>query len=198
MSDSNFRRLFPKQSGFRYFLIGANQNRIDNGSHFSDDEVDQLTSLLESNLTPYGFDAERVSDRIAAFLVVQNTYLSTFQSLGGLGLLLGTLGLATVMLRNVVERRAELALLRAVGFRASGISVMVLAENALLLVWGLASGTVCALVAMLPHLLSIGAETPWTNGGMLLLTVFVVGMLSSLLAVREASRTAIVSALRGE
>jgi putative ABC transport system permease protein len=198
MSDSNFRELFPMQTGFRYFLIGANEDRIKSDGHFSDVEVNRLATLLEGTLTPYGFDAERVSDRIAAFLIVQNTYLSTFQSLGGLGLLLGTLGLATVMLRNVIERRSELALLRAVGFRARSLSVMVLAENAMLLVWGLASGTICALLAMLPHLLSIGADTPWTNGAALLLTVFAVGMLSSLFAVREASRTPIVSALRGE
>ena len=198
MSDSNFRKLFPQQVGFRYFLIGADEDRVKSQGHFSNTEVDRLTTLLEGTLTPYGFDAERVSDRIAAFLVVQNTYLSTFQSLGGLGLLLGTLGLATVMLRNVVERRSELALLRAVGFRSSSLSVMVLAENAMLLIWGLASGTVCALLAMLPHLLSTGADTPWSNGGLLLLTVFTVGMLSSLFAVREASRTGIVSSLRGE
>ncbi len=198
MSDANFRRLFPKQTGFRYFLIGANEERVASSGHFTDEEVRQLATLLEGSLTPYGFDAERVSDRIAAYLVVQNTYLSTFQSLGGLGLLLGTLGLATVMLRNVAERRSELALLRAVGFRQGSLSVMVLAENAMLLVWGLASGTVSALLAMLPHLLSTGADTPWSNGAALLLTVFVVGMLSSLFAVREASRTQIVSSLRSD
>jgi len=198
MSDSNFRKLFPKQPGFRYFLIGANAERIQSSGHFSDDEVNRLATLLEGSLTPYGFDAERVADRIAAFLIVQNTYLSTFQSLGGLGLLLGTLGLATVMLRNVVERRSELALLRAVGFQSRSLSVMVLAENAMLLVWGLTAGTVSALLAMLPHLLSTGADTPWSNGAALLLTVFVVGMLSALFAVREASRTPIVSTLRGE
>ena len=54
-----------------------------------------------------------VPDRIAAFHRVENTYLSTFQSLGALGLLLGTAGLAAVLLRNVLERRRELALLRA-------------------------------------------------------------------------------------
>lgn len=198
MSDSNFRKLFPQQTGFRYFLIGANEARVNSAGHFTNEEINRLTSLLEGSLTPYGFDAERVSDRIAAFLVVQNTYLSTFQSLGGLGLLLGTLGLATVMMRNVVERRSELALLRAVGFRTQSLSVMVLAENAMLLFWGLTSGTACALLAMLPHLLSTGADTPWINGGLLLATVFAVGMLSSLFAVREASRTPILSSLRGD
>jgi putative ABC transport system permease protein len=162
------------------------------------DEIQELTQLFESQLTPYGMDVERVADRIAMFLLVQNTYLSTFQTLGGLGLLLGTLGLATVMLRNVVERRSELALLRAVGFRRSRLSWMVLSENAMLLVWGLAAGTICALLAMLPHLTSTGADTPWLAGLRLLAVVFAVGMIAAWFAVREASRTPIVSSLRSD
>ena len=108
MSEDNFRKLFPNVAGYRYFLIDV-PGPAANG--------DRLAALLETQLTPYGFEAERVSDRLANFLAVQNTYLSTFQTLGGLGLLLGTLGLATVMVRNVLERRGELALLSALGFR---------------------------------------------------------------------------------
>ena len=67
---------------------------------------------------------------------MENTYLSTFQTLGGLGLLLGTVGLATVLLRNVLERRRELALLGAVGYRRRHFLLMVMAENALLLAAG--------------------------------------------------------------
>lgn len=198
MSDANFQELFPEQTGYRYFLIGASDERVAAGGHFSDEEVDRLSSRLEASLTPYGFDAARVTDRIAAFLIVQNTYLSTFQSLGGLGLLLGTFGLATVMLRNVVERRAELALFRAVGFRRGNLAIMVLSENAMLLIWGLVAGTLCAIVAMLPHLLSIGADTPWADGIKLLGLVFATGMVAAMFAVREASKTPIVSTLRGE
>lgn len=198
MSNDSFQQLFPHESGFRYFLIGASDERLARRGEFSSAEVTRISQLLESSLTPYGFDAERVADRIAAFLVVQNTYLSTFQSLGGLGLLLGTLGLATVMMRNVVERQAELALLRAVGFARSRLAIMVLMENALLLIWGLVTGTIAALVAMLPHLLSIGADTPWSDGALLLLAVAVTGMTAALFAVREAGRTPIVSTLRGE
>ena len=65
----------------------------------------------------------------AGFHRVENTYLSTFQMLGGLGLLLGTLGMAAVLLRNVLERRRELALLRAVGYNAGHLALMVIAEN---------------------------------------------------------------------
>jgi len=187
MSEANFLRLYPEQEGYGYFLIeGPTAER------------DHLSNVLETQLTPFGFDAEPVADRIADFLAVQNTYLSTFQALGGLGLLLGTVGLGTVMLRNVLERRAELALLRAIGFENARLASLVLIENALLLAWGLAAGTAAALIAVSPHLASRGADVPVASGVLMLAAVAVVGMLASLLAVRAAVRTPIVATLRGE
>ena len=159
-------------------------------------DADALSKLLESKLP--GFDVEPVADRLAAFLNVQNTYLLTFQTLGGLGLLLGTFGLATVMLRNVLERRAELALLRAVGFKNSMLAWLVLWENAFLLVWGLLAGSVSALLAMTPHLTSTGADVPWLAGGLILGGVFSIGMAAAFLAVLEAVRTPILATLRSE
>jgi putative ABC transport system permease protein len=187
MSEANFHRLFPRQAGFRYFLIEAPL-----------DDADALAGLLESQLSDSGFDAERVSRRLQDFLAVQNTYLLTFQSLGGLGLLLGTIGLATVMLRNVLERRSELALLRAVGLTRSSVSLLVLVENAFLLACGLTAGTLSALLAMTPHLASTGAQVPWLSLQLLVGGVFLVGMLAALAAVREAVRTPILATLRAE
>ncbi len=196
MSETNFKQLFPEQAGFRYVLIG--DRRFDGGRVFSKAEARQLSDVLETGLAPYGFDVEPIGDRLANFLAVQNTYLSTFQTLGGLGLLLGTFGLGTVMLRNVIERRAELALLRAVGFRPSAIRRLVLFENAFLLACGLFVGTGSALLAMLPHLLSTGADVPWLSGAGLLVGIFGVGLLAATGATAEAVRTPIVASLRGE
>ena len=80
-----------------------------------------MPGALEKDLETFGFDAVTAAERLEAFHRVENTYLSTFQSLGGLGLISGTIGLAAVMFRNVLERRRELALLRAVGYNA-GVS----------------------------------------------------------------------------
>ncbi|QDT95012.1 ABC transporter permease [Gimesia aquarii] len=187
ISEEHFQKLFPEQAGFQYFLIEV-----------PPEQASQLSSLLETGLTEYGFDADLVANRLADFLAVQNTYLSTFQTLGGLGLLLGTLGLATVMLRNVVERRSELALLRAVGMTGGNVALIVLSENAFLLIWGLVSGTVSALLAMLPHLLSTGADLPWESGILILLAVLITGMLAALLAVVDAIRAPILATLRAQ
>ena len=69
----------------------------------------EVSTLLEERLSDFGFDAVSTEERLANFHRVENTYLSTFQMLGGLGLALGTLGMAAVLLRNVFERRKELA-----------------------------------------------------------------------------------------
>lgn len=187
MSEENFLKLFPEQKGFRYFLIEVPPQHAQAAS-----------SYLETELAEYGFDAEPVADRLARFLSVQNTYLSTFQTLGGLGLLLGTFGLAAVMLRNILERQSELALLRAVGFQRSMVAALVLWENALILLWGLLAGAFSAILATSPQWLSRGGDLPWVSLAVLLVVVLLTGMAAAGLAVVTAARLPIVATLRGE
>ena len=106
ISESNFTKYFPSQSGYQFFLIKTPA-----------DLRAETAQILEKTLVDYGFDLTSASDRLASYRAVENTYISTFQSLGGLGVLLGTFGLALVLFRNIIERRGELATLRAFGFR---------------------------------------------------------------------------------
>ncbi len=190
ISEPNFEQTFPDVSGYRYFLIQSPAGKSK-----------QVAAALEERLGDQGFDATDTSQVLKQLFAVQNTYLSTFQSLGALGLLLGTFGLAAVQMRNVLERRGELALLRATGFRESRLARMVLLENMLLLVGGLATGTVAALLAVLPHKLTGNASIPselLRDLGLMLLAVLVVGFVSSLLSVRASLKVPVLSALRGE
>jgi len=182
MSDENLKRVAPEVTGSRYFLIETEG---------SAESVDRAATGIETALQSYGMDTERVSRRLADFLAVQNTYLSTFQMLGGLGLLVGTFGLAAVMMRNVIERRSEIALLRSLGFRWFRILWLVLAENSLLLFWGIATGTAAALIAMLPHLLSTGADVPWRLLTVTLASVLAMGTLAVVFPIRAAMRVTV-------
>jgi ABC-type lipoprotein release transport system permease subunit len=188
MSDENFVRLFPEEQGYRFLLIDAPPAQAaDIG-----DAVERTAGDLGADVTP-------AAQRLAEFHAVENTYLSTFQTLGGLGLLVGTVGLAAVLLRNILERRRELALLRAVGYRASHLFTIILAENAVLLGCGLLVGAVSALIAIAPAALERGARLPLTSGGwLLLLAVLAAGLLSSIVATRAAVRAPLVGALRSE
>ncbi len=187
MSETNFKKLFPDQEGYRFFLIDGAQEKSP-----------EVAAALEDKLSDFGFDAIGTEEKLAGFHQVENTYLSTFQTLGGLGLLLGTLGLATVLLRNVLERRRELALMRAVGYRPSHLSLMVIAENALLLGCGLLTGVLCALLAIIPALVARGGRLSAVSLGLLLLAVLLTGLAASLVAVRAAVRSPLLPALRTE
>ncbi len=188
MSEKNFVRLFPEQEGYRFFLIDTP----------APDQSSAIATTLEDRLSDFGFDVVSTSERLANFHRVENTYLSTFQMLGGLGLLLGTLGMAAVLLRNVLERRRELALLRAVGYNSSHFTLMVIAENALLLFCGLITGTVCALLAIAPVFFERGGRLPNISLGLLLAGVLISGLTVSLIATWAALRSPLLPALRAE
>jgi hypothetical protein len=191
MAEDQFVRLFPAQQGYRFFLVDADGVR-------TAADAAALSGVLERELATFGFDAVTAAERLEAFHRVENTYLSTFQALGGLGLLLGTIGLAAVMFRNVLERRRELALLRAVGYDARSVSVVIMAEALLLLGTGLLAGAGCAALAVGPAWFGRGGELPGAGLILLLGGVGVAGILASLLATRAALHGSVLASLRAE
>lgn len=185
VGEENFLKAFPGEQGYRVFLVDAPRNAIA-----------RTIGQLEAALSDQGFDAETTAARLATFHRVENTYLSTFQSLGALGLLLGTVGLAAVLIRNVFERRRELALLSAVGFSSEHLSRLVLRENLLILVAGLAIGFGCALVAIAPALLARGSGLPLLRMAALLGAVFLTGLAAVWFATRSAPKQPLLGSLR--
>jgi len=188
MSDANFVKLFPEEQGYRMLLVDASAT-----------EAGRIAQDIERTAADLGADAIPTAQRLAEFHAVENTYLSTFQALGGLGLLVGTIGLAAVLLRNVLERRREIALLRAVGYARSDLFQIVAAENAVLLGCGLLVGAVSAFIAIAPAAVERGVRLPIGVGGLaLLLAVVGAGLLSSVIATRAAWRESLLGALRSE
>lgn len=186
MAESQFLKLDPDAQGYAMLLADT--------AH-----AGEVKSILETAYADRGLVATPAVERLRSYLAVENTYLSTFQVLGGFGLLLGVLGLAVVMLRAAAERRGELALLRATGFRAAAIGRMVLAENAVLIAAGLAIGVAAALVSIAPPLMS-GEPA---GGDLLRTAVFLALVCAAAVGVcwwvtRRSLRAAIVPALRGE
>jgi hypothetical protein len=187
MSEANFLKLYPTQEGYNFFLIDAPPARSQ-----------QVEAALSQALGDEGLQVASTAATLREYLAVENTYLSTFQALGALGLLLGALGLAVVLLRSVWERRGELALLRALGFRKMTLGWLVLAENAFLLALGLGAGTVAALLAVAPHLIGGAGQVPWRDLLGQLLLVLAVGLAAGAAAVAATLRAPLLPALRRE
>ena len=195
VGEANFVRLFPEAGGRRFFLIRRAGGASGRAEALA---AGELSSLLETELEDYGFDAVDARGRLADLMAVQNTYLSTFQSLGALGLLLGVVGLAVVQWRSVLERRGELALMQAAGFRRRRLAGMVLAENLVLLLGGLGIGCLAALAAVLPHAILQQAAAPWGTLALLLAIVAAAGVAAAWFASRSVLRAPLLAALRGD
>ena len=187
ISAESFRRHFDSQAGARMMLIDCPPER-----------ATDVSALLARQLWANGLELTPASRRMADLNSVENAYLSIFQVLGGLGLVLGSVGLALVVLRNVLERRGELALMRAVGFARGRIGVLVLAEHLALLAAGLAIGTLCASIAVWPSLASPGAQVPYLSLGLTLLAVLLNGTAWTFVATRWSFRGDLLPALRNE
>lgn len=187
IAESNFVELFPSISGYAFFLIDAPRAA-----------VSSVERTLERELAAFSFDVGSTAARLAEYVAVQNTYLSTFQMLGAFGLVLGTIGLTAVMLRNVWERRGELALMRALGFSRAALGWMVLAENVALLVAGLLTGSVSAMLAIVPHVISRPGTIPWLSLGVTLAAVFATGLAAGVAAIAGTLRAPLLPALRAE
>ena len=183
VSEAALLRHFPSRASQSFFLIDA---------------PPEAAPLLEEGLARYGFDVSTTAERLASYRAVENTYLSTFQALGGFGLLLGTLGLGIALLRGIIERRGELATLRAFGFRRRRIAWMVTAENSVLLLLGVALGTLAGLLAVAPRLATSGESVPWPPLLATLLAVVAVGLLSSIAAVWSALGVPLLPVLKEE
>jgi hypothetical protein len=186
-SERHFRAAFEERTGASFFLLDVPEAR-----------AAAVAEGLERSLSDFGFDVTESAALLRDLHRVENTYIATFQALGALGLLLGVVGLATVLARNALERRGELALLRAVGFGQGHLTRMVLAENAALVAAGFLSGAVPALVAIAPLLLERRGTLPLVLVGSLFVALSLTFAAVSWLAVAFVRRLPLLVSLRSE
>lgn len=187
LHDADFRNLYPAITSPSYFLIETPVG-----------QEQAVADALRRNLGDLGLQVKTTAEVLAEFGQVQNTYLSMFLALGGLGLLLGTLGMVAVILRSVLERRRELALMAVTGFGERRMARVLLLEHVSLLVAGLVTGTVAALVAVGPQLREAQAAVNWGALAGVLLGVLALGLAACVVTVRMVMRGNQLAALRDE
>jgi putative ABC transport system permease protein len=187
IDEADFIARFPNHAGYSLFLIECPPAK-----------VKEVQEHLSQQLGDRGLEIIPTAARLAEFNAVENTYLSIFQILGGLGLLLGSAGLGIVVARNVLERRREFGLLEAVGFTPGQLRSLVFAEHRWLIVFSLGIGALSALIAVWPNLSQRGGGFPWMHAAVLLVGMAVLGVFWTWLATRISLRGSLLSALRDE
>lgn len=187
ISEQQFERLYPDTGGYRVFFVGG-----------PDEKIRAIRDALTKQLRDRGLALEPVAERLGRLQAVQNTYLHIFSALGGLGLLLSTVGLALLVARNVLERRAEFGLLQAAGFQKSQLHRIVLGEHALLFLAAFVLGVAAAFFAVWPHLRDGGQALPGSLLAFLLTSLAVGGVFFCWLAAWLALRKPLIESIRHE
>jgi len=188
ISNGHFLEQFPGSSGTHVFLVeGA----------LSDTAM--ISSELSRGMRDLGWDMQLTATRLAEFNSVTNAYLSIFLAMGALGLLVGTFGLVVVLSRSILERRQEIALLKAVGYRRKEIRNLVVREYLILLFTGIGTGFIAAIVATLPSILNAQTGTSFTSILLWLVVLVVNGWLWIQVVTRSALKNeSIYAALRND
>ena len=187
VAEKHFEKKFPKQGGYRSFLVGA-----------PTEQADAVSAHLTDRLANYGMELRPAAERLAELQEVENTYISIFQALGGLGLLLGTAGLAVVVARNLSERSSEFGLLEALGYPLSALRKLASAEHRSLALWGLGIGAFSAVVGIAPMLFGEAGQSPGVGFAWLLASLVALSLFWTSLAVALSLRTSQLNALRDE
>jgi hypothetical protein len=187
LSEKSFLKKFPKQGGYSAFFLQEKP-----------EAEGKVAAHLEDRLQNYGMEFVSTGERLASLQKVENTYLSIFQGLGGLGLLLGTAGLGVVIARNLVERGREFALLEAVGYRLSLLRKLAFREHLVLGLWGLGVGAISAVAGIAPALFGDLGELPGLGFIWFFLALLLLCLFWTWLAVRLSLPSSRIEQLRDE
>lgn len=187
IDEAAFVAAMPDTAGYRFYLIDAPAGK-----------ADAVAASLMRQVEPRGLALEPTTQRLNAFSAVQNTYIGIFTVLGGLGVLLGTAGLGVLVARHVMERKGELGLLQAIGFKPSALRRLVIGEHTVLLLGGTVLGVLSAALAVWPNLQQSSHDLPMGFVIKLVAAIVVFGFLICALAATTALRGRLVEAIRKE
>jgi len=150
VAERSFVAAFPRRSGYAFGLLDATAG----GS------AEALARRARDVWADAGVTVEPTLARLARLAAVQNTFLAGFQSLGLLGLLLGTAGVAAVQAQGVLERLGQFGLLQAIGFAPGRVRALVTLESLVLVATGLVAGALAGVVALAPAIVAGRASLP--------------------------------------
>jgi ABC-type antimicrobial peptide transport system permease subunit len=187
ISAELFRQYFPSVGGSKVMLVKGDFAKRTG-----------ISERLEYLFQDYGMVATPASERLAEFNSVTNTYLSVFMMLGGLGIIIGTIGLGIVLLRNLEERKSETALYQGIGFTRSYIRKLIFTENLFILLSGIGIGLLAAFTGILPSFFSPAFQLPVSFILVIIILILLNGFVWIYFPVRAALNKNLNEALRKE
>ena len=160
---------------------------------------------LESAFLENGLDAQAIEEVVDEVVAANLTFNRLIQGFLGLGLLVGVTALGVISARAVVERRQQVGVMRAIGFRREMVQGAFLLESSFVALTSIVVGTVLGLILawniiddqrQQPSWENLELVIPWTNLLLIFAVVYSVAIVATVLPARRASRIRPAEALR--
>jgi putative ABC transport system permease protein len=170
-------------------------------------DAKQAAAQLESAFLANGMEAESIEQVVKDTVAANRTFNRLIEGFMALGLIVGVAALRVISARSVVERRQQIGVLRAVGFRRGMVQATFLLESSFIALTSIVAGTALGLVLAYnivldtrdqPSWENLTLVVPWGNVALIFLVVYLVSMAATLAPALRASRIRPAEALRYE
>ena len=165
----------------------------------------QTATKLESAFLAHGMQAESIQKVVDDSVAASRTLNRIIQGFMGLGLIVGVAALGVISARAVVERRQQIGVLRAIGFRRGMVQAVFLIESSFIALTSIVVGTLLGLIlaqniisdsAKQPSWENLTLVVPWVSFAVIFLIVYVVALAATFAPAVRASRIRPAEALR--
>ena len=166
-----------------------------------------ISKAIESAFLEHGMSSVVGAEELEKEAGAGRAFGRLFTGFMALGLLVGIAALGIVSTRAVVERRQQIGVIRAIGYRRSMVLLSFLLESSFVSLLGTLLGATLGIILAWQAFTGIaseeGVETltftiPWIEIGFILAVTYGFSMLATYLPARQASRTYPAEALRYE
>ena len=171
----------------------------------TDVDAKETSRALESSFLEHGAEAETLKEVIDEQVAVNSAFNNLLTGFMGMGLIVGVAALGVISLRAVVERRQQVGVLRAIGYRRGMIQLSFLVEASFVSLLGVAIGVALGAIlsfnlvdAIRDQLPGLEFSMPWLQIGIIIAIAYVFAMLTTYLPARQAARIHPAEALRYE
>ena len=186
---------FPVPTSTYAFMVGDGMDQ------------DRVSKDLEASFRENGMETSVLEDDIKRGVAGIRSFYYLLIGFMALGLVVGIAGLGVVSTRAVVERRQQIGVLRAIGYRRRMIELSFLLESSFVSLLGIGIGVGLGTMLSYNAISDIRAEegidtlrysVPWLQIMAIVAVAYVFSLAATLLPARQASRIYPAEALRYE
>jgi putative ABC transport system permease protein len=207
----------PELNASDYAVIKREGSRRDFGDAYGSDlyhikladgvDAHEAARALESAFLDHGLEAVIIKEQMQAALGIMNTMFGLLQAFMALGLVVGSASIGIISTRSVVERRQQIGVLRAIGYRSWMVQWSFLLEASFVALLGILIGIGLGLILAYNFFNSeVGAAPgsefafaiPWGTLGLIVVIAYAMSMLTTYLPSWQAARVYPAEALRYE